>query len=54
MKKIILASGSPRRQELLSQIGIFFEVRTSDAVNRCRIKALQKRWKSYLFEKQAM
>lgn len=31
MKKIILASGSPRRQELLSQIGIFFEVRTSDA-----------------------
>ena len=31
MKKIILASGSPRRQELLSQIGISFEVRTSDA-----------------------
>ena len=44
MKKIILASGSPRRQELLSQIGISFEVRTSDA----------DEWKSYLFEKQAM
>lgn len=31
MKKIILASGSPRRQELLSQIGISFEVCTSNA-----------------------
>ena len=26
MKKIILASGSPRRRELLTQIGISFEV----------------------------
>lgn len=31
MKKIILASKSPRRSELLSQLGIDFEVVTSDA-----------------------
>lgn len=31
MKKIILASGSPRRKELLAQIGIQFEVKTSNA-----------------------
>lgn len=31
MSKIILASASPRRRELLSQIGISFEVITSDA-----------------------
>ena len=31
MEKIILASGSPRRQELLTQIGVPFEVRKSDA-----------------------
>lgn len=30
-KKIILASASPRRRELLSQIGMDFEVRVSDA-----------------------
>lgn len=30
MKKIILGSGSPRRKELLSQIGVPFEVRVSD------------------------
>lgn len=31
MRKIILASGSPRRRELLEQIGILFEVMTSNA-----------------------
>lgn len=31
MEKIILASGSPRRRELLAQIGIPFEVRVSKA-----------------------
>lgn len=31
MNKIILASGSPRRRELLEQIGIPFEVVTSNA-----------------------
>lgn len=31
MKKIILASGSPRRRELMQQIGLRFEVITSDA-----------------------
>ena len=31
MKKIILASASPRRRELLAQIGIPFEILTSDA-----------------------
>lgn len=31
MKKIILASGSPRRKELLTQIGIPFEVCSSNA-----------------------
>ena len=30
MQKIILASGSPRRRELLTQIGMPFEVITSD------------------------
>ena len=29
MKKIILASGSPRRRELLEQIGYTFEIVTS-------------------------
>ncbi len=29
MKKIILASGSPRRSELLKQVGIDFEVSVS-------------------------
>ena len=29
-KKIILASASPRRQELLTQIGLDFEVHPSD------------------------
>ena len=31
MKKLILASGSPRRKELLAQIGLEFEVMVSDA-----------------------
>ena len=31
MKKIILASGSPRRRELLTQIGIDFDIVTSNA-----------------------
>ena len=31
MKKLIIASGSPRRRELLTQIGLTFEVITSDA-----------------------
>ena len=30
MSKIILASGSPRRKELLEQIGIEFDIITSD------------------------
>lgn len=33
-KHIILASGSPRRRELLEQIGLPFEVRVSDADER--------------------
>ena len=31
MKKLVLASASPRRRELLGQIGLEFEVRPSDA-----------------------
>lgn len=31
MKKVILGSASPRRRELLGQIGVEFEVKTSDA-----------------------
>lgn len=34
--KIILASGSPRRKELLSQIGIDFEVMVSDVLENSR------------------
>jgi len=30
MKKIVLASSSPRRKELLEQVGVVFEVMTSD------------------------
>ena len=30
MKKLILASGSPRRREILEQVGVEFEVRKSD------------------------
>ena len=41
MKKIILASGSPRRRELLEQIGYTFEVVTSEK-KRC-IKARNRR-----------
>jgi septum formation protein len=38
MKKIILASGSPRRRELLEQIGLEFEVAVSDASEECSEK----------------
>jgi septum formation protein len=38
MKKIILASGSPRRRELLEQIGLEFEVAVSDASEECNEK----------------
>ena len=31
MKQLILASGSPRRRELMSQVGLDFTVVTSDA-----------------------
>lgn len=30
MKKIILASGSPRRRELLEQIGVKFEIHKAE------------------------
>ncbi len=36
--KIYLASGSPRRRELLLQIGLEFEVRVSEADETCDIK----------------
>lgn len=35
-KKIILASGSPRRKELLAQIGMEFKVRVSHAAEKAR------------------
>ena len=38
MKHLILASGSPRRRELMSQVGLDFTVVTSDAVR------ILKRW----------
>ena len=34
MKHLILASGSPRRRELMSQVGLDFTVVTSDADER--------------------
>lgn len=34
MKRIVLASASPRRRELLSQIGVTFEVKPSDGEER--------------------
>ena len=40
MKRIILASGSPRRRELLSQIGLEFTVITSEADEHTSIKAV--------------
>ena len=36
--KIYLASGSPRRKELLSQIGLEFEIMVSEADEKCDIK----------------
>ena len=38
MKRIILASGSPRRRELLSQIGLEFTVITSEADEHTSIR----------------
>lgn len=35
MKKIILASASPRRRELLTQVGLTFEVIPSEATEEC-------------------
>ena len=37
-KKIILASASPRRRELLAQIGMDFEVRASCAEEKTEAK----------------
>lgn len=37
-KKIILASGSPRRRELLTQIGLQFEVRVSRADEKTAVR----------------
>ncbi|MGN0376235.1 MAG: Maf family protein [Suilimivivens sp.] len=37
-KKIILASGSPRRRELLTQIGMEFEVRKSDTEENAKAR----------------
>ena len=37
MRNIILASGSPRRRDLLTTAGISFEVRTSDADERTEL-----------------
>ena len=34
MKKIVLASASPRRRELLSQVGVTFEVMPADGEER--------------------
>jgi septum formation protein len=35
VKKLILGSGSPRRRELLSELGFSFEVRTKDTDESC-------------------
>ena len=60
MKKIILASGSPRRRELLTQIGISFEVvkaegeekiTTDDPEEAVKELAMQK---EYLIETRAV
>ena len=34
MKKIVLASASPRRRELLSQVGVAFEVKPASGEER--------------------
>lgn len=38
-KKMILASGSPRRSELLSMLGVPFDIETSDVIENNEIKA---------------
>ncbi len=45
MKRIILASGSPRRRELLSQTGLTFEVIPGEVDEGAVVKDLQKRIK---------
>ena len=42
MKKIILASASPRRQEILTLGGFKFEVRVSDAEDRIQKEEIEK------------
>lgn len=42
MKKIVLASASPRRRELLSQVGIIFEVKPASGEERITSTELSK------------
>lgn len=45
-KKIILASASPRRRELLTQIGLDFDVVVSETEERSHPQSLRKWWKN--------
>ena len=42
-KRIVLGSASPRRKELLEQIGVEFEIKTSDKEERVKIKQKLRR-----------
>lgn len=53
MKKIILASGSPRRKELLEQIGLNFEIDKSDYVEDMSLPMKPEELAKFLSGKKA-
>lgn len=53
MKKIILASGSPRRKELLEQIGLKFEIDKSDYAEDMSLPMKPKELAQFLSGKKA-
>ena len=54
MEKIILASSSPRRRELMAQAGFAFEVLVSEADETIETETQARWWKYYQREKQQL